>query len=228
MSTARELIINTLREKSVLKQDVFANTAEEFQHFKTVLKRLADELTEQITAQDPRVTFKYEDQGEYGASLKVAGDILIFQMHTNVFCFDHSHHIWKTGYVREDAQRAYCGVVHVYNFLADSYKYNRLGDSGYLVARIFINKDRHFFVEGKRQLGILYNDFTNAVIDEVQVERVVESAILFALDFDLLTPPYHTMQEINLATLVRQEHEMRIKTGKRLGFKFQADDDQPH
>ena len=52
-------------------------------------------------------------------------------------------------------------MINIYNFLADSFKYNRLNDVGYLVGRVFLNKDLHYFVEGKRQLGFLYNDFVN-------------------------------------------------------------------
>jgi hypothetical protein len=42
----------------------------------------------------------------------------------------------------------YFGVVNVYNFLSDSFRYNRERDLGYLVARIFLNKEGHFFVQG--------------------------------------------------------------------------------
>ena len=55
----------------------------------------------------------------------------------------------KQKYVKEDKMRSFCGVIHVYNFLNDSFKYNRLNDVGNLVARIFVNKDKHFFVEGE-------------------------------------------------------------------------------
>ena len=44
----------------------------------------------------------------------------------------------NTSYVKEDKNRSYCGVIHLYNFLADSFKYNRLNDVGYLIGRVFI------------------------------------------------------------------------------------------
>ena len=34
----------------------------------------------------------------------------------------------------------FCGIINIYNFLSDSFKYNRESDLGYLVGRIFINK----------------------------------------------------------------------------------------
>ena len=133
--------------------------------------------------------------------------------------------MWKSSYIHEDNQRAYCGMINVYNFLADSFKYQRNDDSGYLVARIFINKDNHFFVDGKRQLGFLYNDFANAKISKTAIKNVMESAILYSLDFDLLTPSYDDMKEISISDVVELTRNMRIRTGKRLGFRFHADSD---
>ena len=37
---------------------------------------------------------------------------------------------------------------------------------GYCIGRIFINKENHYFVEGKRQLGFLYNDFMNSKMNK--------------------------------------------------------------
>jgi hypothetical protein len=54
--------------------------------------------------------------------LKVAGDTIIFHMHTNVFKLDQSHSLWKTSYLGEDELRGYFGVVNMYNFLSDSFK----------------------------------------------------------------------------------------------------------
>jgi hypothetical protein len=76
--------------------------------------------------------------------LKAAGDLIIFHMHTNVFKLDQSHSLWKSSYLEEDEMRGYFGLINVYNFLSDSFKFNREGDLGYLVARIFLNKDGHF------------------------------------------------------------------------------------
>ncbi len=54
----------------------------------------------------------------------------------------------------------------------------------------------------------------------------IESAILYALDFDLFTPPFEEMQEVSVSQILEVSENMRIKTGKRLGFRFQADSDQ--
>jgi len=222
----REMILNTIADKSVLKQDVFANTIVNFKLLKKSLKEIIRELEKDVRSVDERITVEYKDKGDYEAQVKIAGDILIFQMHTNVFRFDNSNGLWKTSYLDQEPKRGYCGVINIYNFLADSFKYNRLNDLGYLIARIFINNENHYMVQGKRQLGFLYNDFINSVMDVDQIKQVLESAILYTLDFDLLTPPYEAMKEVSVYEMTELSNNMQVKTGKRLGFQFQADSDE--
>jgi hypothetical protein len=119
--------------------------------------------------------------------------------------------------------KSYCGVINIYNFLADSFKYQRVNDLGYLIARLFVNHEQHFFVEGKRQLGFLYNDFANAVITPEKLQDIVETTIAYCLDFDLFTPPFDEVKVISLGQLEDESSMMSLKTGKRLGFRFQAD-----
>ena len=45
------------------------------------------------------------------------------------------------------------------------------------------------------------------------------------MDFDLLTPHYDNMKELTVDDVNEVTNMMKIKTGKRLGFKFQADND---
>ncbi|MEI7803358.1 MAG: hypothetical protein WCI97_11965 [Bacteroidota bacterium] len=140
--------------------------------------------------------------------------------------FDHDHCMWRLLYIQEDPMRAHCGMIQVYNFLSDSFKYNRNHDVGYMIARLFVNKDRHFFIEGKRQLGFLYNDFENLVLDNSHIQEVIESSILYTLNFDLLVPPYEMVKELTLNQKIELEGVQSQQTGKRLGFRFSADDDE--
>jgi hypothetical protein len=223
---ANPLILKLLKEKSSLKQDVFHNNIKAFEELKSAIKELSAILKREAEKIDNRIIVDYKDKGPYEIELKVAGDVLLFHMHTNVFQFDKSHYMWKSSYVREDESRSYCGMIYVYNFLADSFKYNRVSDVGYMIARIFINKENHYFVEGKRQLGILYNDFSTKKIDADTFKNILVSTVLYTLDFDLFTPPFDEMQEMSVSQILETSENMRIKTGKRLGFRFQSDNDQ--
>jgi hypothetical protein len=224
--TARELIFNELKEKAILKQDVYNNLKLNFKVMKTVLKEMADNLKDRMQTEDERVKIEYRERGEYEAHLQFAGDILIFQMHSNVFQFDPSNSLWKTSYLSENSNRGFCGIINVYNFLSDSFKYNRVNDSGYMIARMFINAENHFMVQGKRQLGFIYNDFINMTMSKENMERVIESAILYSLDFDHYTPPYDIVQEITVSEINSTNENLSLKTGKRLGFVFNADSDE--
>jgi hypothetical protein len=191
---------------------------------KKILKELEEEFNRQLGDADERIKLDYQDNGIYSAQLKIAGDIIIVAMHTNVFEFDRSHGIWKTSYVQSDKTASYCGIVNIYNFLSDSLKYNRMQDLGYLVGRIFINKDFHYFAEGKRQLGFFFNDFGNRVLDKDSLTNMITLAINYTLEFDLLVPPYDTVKIASVEQISDRIQLSKLRTGKRLGFQFNADD----
>jgi hypothetical protein len=92
-----------------------------------------------------------------------------------------------------------------------------------MIGRIFINRDMHYFIEGKREIGMLYNNFATSVISCETVTQIVESAILYTINFDLLTPPYDAVKLVTVSEIQASLDNMMIKTGKRLGFRFQAD-----
>ncbi|CAN5218330.1 hypothetical protein BH09BAC5_BH09BAC5_24220 [soil metagenome] len=225
--TSDELILQLLKDKASLKQDVYKNVIEMFHELKKVVKEIAEDLRPKAAKIDKRLIVEFKDTSEFEAELHVAGDVLIFHVHTNIFEFDASHQMWKTSYVRDNPSNSFCGMINIYNFLADSFKYNRSNDLGYLVARVFLNKDKHYFVEGKRQLGFLYNDFSNKVLDKAELRKIVESSIVYCLNFDLFTPPFEEMKVVTIAQAQEESSMMSLKTGKRLGFRFQADTDSP-
>lgn len=220
----RQLIMNNLSEKSGMKQMVYDNTFETFNLIKEVLHELANDYNSTFKGVDKRVKLEYHDRGKFEAEIRIAGDILIFSMHSNVFQFDRDHNIWKLSYVKDNKNASYCGIINVYNFLRDSFKYNRLDDLGYLIGRIFINKDFHYFVEGKRQMGFLYNNFGSEVITKESLVNIIQSSILYTLEFDLLVPPYDVVKIASVNQMNTKIENSKLQTGKRLGFKFNSDD----
>ncbi|RLD69779.1 MAG: hypothetical protein DRJ10_21110, partial [Bacteroidetes bacterium] len=160
------------------------------------------------------------------ASFKFGGEMLIFSMPTNVYEFDRNHSIWKTQYAKKGKLSTYSGIINIYNFLSDSFKYNRTSDLGYLVGRIFVNNKNHYFVEGKRQMGYLYKDFGTNVIDKQALRKVIESSLEYVLEFDLLVPQYDKIKIITVDHVQERNHNAMLKTGKRLGFQYNSDDIQ--
>jgi hypothetical protein len=221
----RESLLEALVIKSNVKQKVYENTQQTFVILKKVLKQLEESYCSKIkndVAASSLPVFK--ERGPFEAEFKIAGDLLIFSMHSNVFEFDDKHPVWNTKYIKDDPLRSYCGTINIYNFLADSFKYNRVNDLGYLVARIFVNKENHFFVEGKRQADEVVKDFAIDTISPGVIRQIVETAIQYCIEFDLLVPLY---DQVKLATVDQMNQKMsysKMTTGKRLGFGFNSDD----
>lgn len=224
--TVKKGIVNMLQTKAVIKQDVFESTKSSFDLLKNVLRKVELEYNKQLVEKDKRINLLYEDKGEFVAQLKVAGDVLVFHMHTNTFEFDRDHEVWKNEYVKKDLFNSYCGVVNIYNFLHDSFRYNRENDAGYLIARVFINREGHYFVEGKRQKGTGINHFATSEIAESNWQKIIETAILYALEFDLLVPPYDDVKIISMLEMSGEILSSKMRTGKRLGFIYKSDDVQ--
>ncbi len=222
---ARAMILNALRTKSCMKQDVYHGTIALFGTIKELLREIAADLQKEVQDHDQRLTMAFVDKGATACELRVAGDVIIFHMHTNVFKLDQSHSLWKTSYLEEDELRGYFGVVNMYNFLSDSFTYNRERDLGYLVARLFLNRENHFFVQGKRQLGFLYDDLASNEVVRDRIRDVLLSAVLYVLEFDLLAPPYDQVNQVTVSEMNELNANLQISTGKRLGFRFQSDAD---
>ncbi|MDR2036563.1 MAG: hypothetical protein LBQ60_01425 [Bacteroidales bacterium] len=223
-----EKILGLLTTKSVLKQKIFDNTFEIFNQLKEVLEEVAGEFGPTVSEIDRRVTVEYTSRGMFEAQLKVAGDILVFSMFTNAFEFDRNHTIWKNSFTKDNPQSTISGMISIYNFLHDSFRYNHMSDLGYLIARIFVNKDLYYFVEGKQQMNNWVNNFGTAVISKEILRDIVESAILYTLNFDLLVPPYDSVKIITLDQINSKINSARFQTGKRLGFTFNSDDVSAH
>lgn len=216
------LIRNLLEKKAALKQDIFQDTKRQFERFKHHLLEEVGLLRHHIT--DDRIRLHVEHKGEFQVQVYIGSDVLIFQMHSNVFRLPDEHPLWKSDYLKEDKERGYFGIINIYNFLAESYLKSRLNDVGYLIGRIFINKDEHYMVEGKGQLGFLFRDVTQARLNDAIMKHIIHVVFVYALEFDLFTPPYDIVSKATVIQMMEQNSREQMSTGKRLGFKFEAED----
>ncbi len=221
----KESLKNLVFDKSDLKQSVFRATRDSFELFRSTTREIISLFQQRCREEGRQVAFEFTDRGDFEFEVKFGGDILLFMMHTNVFEFSRDHQVMKTPYVREDTRRSYCGVIHIYNFLADSFAYQRDNDLGYMIGRVFVNLERHYFIEGKRELGMLYTNFNTSEITPETVQGIVESAIEYTTNFDLLTPPYDEVKLVSVGEMRTNFDKKSLVTGKRLGFRFQADNE---
>lgn len=223
-ASRRTEIVELLREKATLKQLIYDNTFAVLTELKDVLEEYAVEVNEMLDSSDRRIKLEYRDRGKHEAQLMMAGDILIFSMHTNVFHFERDNIVWKNSYVQKDKNNAYCGVINIYNFLSDSIRFNRNSDEGYLIGRIFINRENQYLVEGKRQINFRHTSFGNGAINTASLTEIIESAINYALNFDLLVPPFDTQKIVSVDQMNTKIENSRLQTGKRIGYHYNSDD----
>ncbi len=216
-------ILQQLKCKASLKQEIYRNTIEVFGLAKKVVSKLSSRLHQEYTVKDPSVEISYRDTHQFEAEFKFSGDMLLLSMHSNIFNFEEGHRIFQSSYVKADPTLSYCGVIYIHNFLADSIKYNRLGDEGSLVARILINKDKHFMVEGEGQLGFLYEAFSEGEIAEEVLNHIFELAILNCMENDLRLPPFAQIKDVTLHQKQTIVGASGYPTGKGLGYMFKSE-----
>ena len=215
-------ICGQIKTKMELKKAVYKNIETSFNLLKNIAETYPEKFRELYP--DSEVEVKYEHKQAQSFQLRFGSDILYFAMHSNVYEFNRDHELMRTPYIREDKERAYCGMISIYNFLTDSILYNRQNDVGYLIGRIFVNKEQHCYVDGKREVGQIYNNFNTTLFNNDLAVRILEAVIQYTVNFDLLVPPYEMMKEISVNDMLEfANKQVPIRTGKRLGFRFQAD-----
>ena len=217
-----ENILKLIQEKGTTAIDVFNRSKETFEIFKSELQKMERELKLKMMSIDPRVLVDFDDKGKLEVHLKVANDEIVFLMQPSVFTLDENHPAMKSSYMRDDTTRNVCGMICIYNFLSDSFKFNRVLDSGLLVARIFINKEMHFIMEGKRQMGLLFNNFPVDVVDAEKVKSIIEKVVIHCLENDTSAPAYDLMQLATVQELVNRSGQV-FESGKRFGFVMQSE-----
>jgi hypothetical protein len=213
-------ILKLLKEKSATKQLIYRNTKEVFDDLVVSLKSKEKSLTSLLKNEVENVELEFKSNGLFDVQLKFAGDTLLFHMHSNIFDFPPTHEIFKSKYINSDKTRSFCGVINIYNFLSDSLKYNRLNDEGVLIGRIFINKEKKFFVEGDEDLGTLFKEFSKKEINSESIEEIINACMIFTLNFDLCSPNFNDVRLVSVHHLLTMSMNQKIKTSKRLGYQL--------
>jgi hypothetical protein len=79
-------------------------------------------------------------------------------------------------------------------------------------------------MEGQGQLGFLFRDLENTILTDEMIRAIVQSTFAFALQFDLLVPPFDFVSELSVGEIQLISDSLQLQTGKRLGFKMKSDD----
>ncbi|MFM6999241.1 MAG: hypothetical protein ACKOX0_08415 [Bacteroidota bacterium] len=211
-----DLILQILATKSSNKQLVHRRVLSAFAELRIVVQSVAVELNSKMVGIDRSVVVEFVDRGEFEFEIRFSGDSLVFQVHTNAFLLPSGHPVLASSYVKADPNRAYYGLIHVYNFLSDSFRMRRLNDVGTLVSRFFVNAAGHHFVEGVGPLNLPLKE-SEVCADDLRAW--LYRLMVTAMDFDLQAAPFEAIQEVSVLALEGIREELRQRTGKRLGFR---------
>lgn len=217
-------IFDGLKQKSSAKQAIYRNTLATFDMLRNVSQELVVELSRKITPVDSTIVIEYRPINDMEFHIRFSGDLLVFVLHSNIVTFPDDYGPMPTKYVEDDFRRRFFGHIMAYNFMADSIKYQRMNDPGYLVGRLLINIDNHYFLEGVQQLELPDNDMSDNLIAPATMRLFVESAMIAAVNNDLIAPPIEDIQKIN----VKQKLEnQQVSRPSKVGFSFSRESDQP-
>lgn len=214
-----DTIYETLRGKSALNKKVLTETQQAFRILRERAEKTALRLREIIVSKKDEMEAKVGDGGEFSFSIEIGPDIITFSNMQDVSAPSGEMPCLKSAYVQQDPSRAYFGQILVYNFLTSSYLQRRMQDPGYMVARILVNKDGVFTVEGVGKVTEEFTDLSATPVNVENMQKLVETCILASLAIDLMMPPADQIQiiplETHLATGVVQGIE-------KVGFRVNA------
>jgi hypothetical protein len=219
-----EQIVTLLSGKGAHKCLVLNHTKSAFQILKEEGKQLVADLNESLEGHE-EVKVAFRDLGDYQFRLLVDEDVLIFNLHEEVFDIEKSHPLWKSSYLKDNRLNAFCGMITIFNFLTTSIESNRPDDIGNQIGRVFINLDNHFFVEGKKEVGYLYSNFSDQLFNTSHMRELLLSTVLHCLGSDLTAPPFETFGVLNVAQINEINRTLGARSYKPLGFTFKNEDD---
>lgn len=213
-------IIELLKYKAVAKQKVYRGIQDVFKRMKKVAANFAGQIDQQIQQVDHAVDVEFINVSDFEFQMKFSGDVLVFSMHSNIVTFPKEHVLFKSPYIQQDKRRSFFGAIVAYNFLADSLKYKRMADPGYLIGRMFVNIDEHFYMEGARQWGFLFPDISqNKLGDQILLE-FIQSSMIAAMEIDSEMPSFEQEKMISVHQKLNQRMLGNIK---KVGFKTASD-----
>lgn len=216
-------IFEKLKSKACLKQVAFKTVQEVFRLLQTEATAIVAQLKDKMQGVDEDVIIDLIEKNDFEFQITVGSDVLIFSLATNIVTFGSDYAVMKSDYIQENPDRQFFGQIMVYNFLADTIKYNRLEDPGYLIARIIVNTEKHFYMDGVQQLNFLFTDIKSNKVSKEWLGLIIEKCIFTSIDMDLMGPNYPDIQNTTLLTKLKSERAMG--NGQKVGFQMNYMDD---
>lgn len=218
-----ERIKYLLESKSTAKQITYKNLLAAFNLLRKESSRIVTELSAKAKPGDEDVTVYFRDVNEHEFEVKLAGDLLVFVLHTNIVTFDPASPVMQDPYINQNFVNRYFGQIMVYNFMADSLKFNRVNDPGYLLVRLLINHEGRYVVEGDGHLADLAGKISAEPITEPELNILVKLAMILAIENDLMAPAFPDVRFITVNQKLEKTQE--LGAGQKIGFQMSYQSD---
>lgn len=210
-------IQHLLESKSNAKQTAYKHIRTVFSMLSEESRSIVEELKRRAKPTDRDVTVEFHQLSPHEFHVKLAGDMLIFVMNTNIVTVEESHPILNEDYIRENEVNRYFGQIMIYNFMVESLKYHRHNDPGYLLARLMVNHENRFFIEGEKELES-YNKISLDPVSEEDLKKVVKIVLKMAIENDLVAPPFTEVKSITLNQ--KRDHTLELGGAEKIGFRM--------
>lgn len=213
-----ENIVEILLNKSTVKQKTYRNVCTAFKQLEQEAHLLIDVINAKTTERDEEIKLSVEHITNQEFHIRIAGDLLVFVLHTNIITLPEDYEYNKSSYVTDQPLRKYLGQINVYNFMADSFEFSRLNDPGYLLARLLINSENNFIVEGDRQIGFMFESVSAKPLEKVDLDVMIKLIITQAAENDLVIPPFPNIRSITVREKLEKTQSMGA--GNKIGFQM--------
>lgn len=211
------IIVEKLNNKACLKQEIYKKTQDLFLNIRSIARTIVDDVLNDKNLEKASIPIEIIEIDEFEFQVKMGGDLIVFILQTNVVAFPKDHQIYKQKYIKKDKNRAYFGQIMIYNYVADSIKYNRISDTGYLIERLFLNNDHKFYVEGISNLNYVHLNVEKNNLNESILKSLITDAIVLSLDTDLVTTSF---EKNFLLTLEQKSKNRAAQSSKKVGFQM--------
>lgn len=98
-----------LESKSTAKQITYKNLLNAFRQLAKESQHAVGELKKKANPGDDDVTIEFTHVNDHEFNLKLAGDLLVFALHTNIVTFDDAHPVMQDAYIKTNDINRYFG-----------------------------------------------------------------------------------------------------------------------
>ena len=218
-----EQIAQLLTSKSDVKQVAYLNICKAFTALRGEAIKISKDINTKTDTNNKDLVLTVEEISEHEFHLKVAGDLLVFFLHTNIITLSDDYSYNKSDYVSENPFRKYLGQINVYNFMSDSLKFNRVNDPGYLLSRLMINFENRFIVEGDRQINFMFKSVSSKELEPTDLNVLIQLIVMQAVENDLVAPPFQKIRGLTLQQKIAKTEV--LGAGNKIGFQMSSQQD---